>query len=73
MCLGCAVTTLSGWFVTMNIVTPDGGGIYWGLPFHWKSRQFWIGISYGFQYNWLFFVLDTLIYLAFGYFVFYLL
>ncbi len=65
--LGCIATIASGWLVTVNIVTPGGGGVYWGFPFPWKSISAWLGHYEGFQYDWLYFVFDSLLYTAAGY------
>jgi len=69
--LGVITCLASSWLVTYEIVTPGGGGVYWGFPFAWKSIQSWLGTYEGFQYDWFWFIADSLIYTAGGYFVLY--
>jgi hypothetical protein len=72
ICSGCIATVVSGWLVTVNIVTPGGGGVYWGFPLSWKSISAWLGTYYGFQYNWPVFVLDSFFYTAAVFFFLYI-
>jgi len=69
--LGVIACLASSWLITYEIVTPGGGGVYWGFPFAWKSIQSWLGTYEGFQYEWFWFIADSLIYTAGGYFVLY--
>ena len=69
--LGVIACLASSWLITYEILTPGGGGVYWGFPFAWKSIQSWLGTYEGFQYDWFWFIADSMIYTAGGYFVLY--
>jgi len=69
--LGVIACLASSWLITYEVVSPGGGGVYWGFPFAWKSIQSWLGTYEGFQYDWVWFIVDSMIYTAGGYFVLY--
>ena len=71
--LGVIATLVSGWIAKSEVVTPGGGGFYWGFPFPWKSVSGWLGTFNGFRYDWFWFIIDVMIYMSFGYFALYIL
>ena len=70
--LGFLATLVSGLLVSSEFITPGGGGFYWGFPYSWKSVTGWLGISYGFRYDWFWFVIDVLSYTAIAFFILFL-
>lgn len=70
---GSIATLVSGWIAESELVTPGGGGFYWGFPFPWKSVTGWLGTLNGFQYDWFWFIIDVMIYTSIGYFALYIL
>ena len=65
---GVLAAVVSGWVYGFQLVTPGGGGLYFGYPFTWRlTDQAWLGHQVANSYDWEAFTVDSLLYSGIAY------